>query len=124
MSVRVALSGLSNFSLFFFYKGSFFKAVASENVILDLSQSSAHIAQGNLFDFFLIPNSGHVFQRSRFPHDSLQLHFSVTDIVASIFSLGFLKKKPGRQIFHQVASFCWVAVLPFSNVHKQYMLGT
>ena len=30
---------------------------------------------------------------------------------------------PGRQIFHQVASFCQVAVLPFSNIHKWCMLG-
>ena len=42
-------------------------------------------------------------------------HPSVTGPVASIFSPGFRKKtSPGRQIFHQVAPFCQVAMLPFS----------
>ena len=42
-------------------------------------------------------------------------HPSVTGRVASIFSPGFRKKtSPGRQIFHQVAPFCQVAMLPFS----------
>ena len=46
-------------------------------------------------------------------------HPSVTDPSASIFSPGFRKRTSlGRQIFHQVASFCQVAVLPFSNIHK------
>ena len=37
----------------------------------------------------------------------------------------FLKKKnvTGWAIFHQLASFCQVSVLPFSNIHKWYMLG-
>ena len=33
------------------------------------------------------------------------------------------KTSPGGPIFHQLASFCQVAVLPFSNIHKWYMLG-
>lgn len=37
-----------------------------------------------------------------------QKHPSVTDPEVSIFS-------PGRQIFHQIAPFCHVAVLSFSN---------
>jgi len=42
-------------------------------------------------------------------------HPSVTRPVASIFSPGFRKKtSPGRQIFHQVAPFCQVAMLPVS----------
>ena len=42
-------------------------------------------------------------------------HPSETGPVASIFSPGFRKKaSPGRQIFHQVAPFCQVAMLPFS----------
>ena len=38
--------------------------------------------------------------------------------------IGFsLKTSVGPQIFHQVAPFCQVAVLRFSDIHKWYMLG-
>ena len=50
-------------------------------------------------------------------------HPSVTDPVASIFSPAFLEKMSrGRQLFHQVSPFCNVALLPFSEIHKWYML--
>lgn len=107
MSVRVALSRLSNFFhfVFFFYKEGFFKAVVSENGILDLSQSSE--GEKNVFQlilhraiyltFFLSQNSGYEFLAERAPGFLMkvwQLHASLGNRHSGIYILtGFWKKK-------------------------------